>query len=209
MLRETLPRLIRGEHLTQDEARSLMLRVLAGEAGAAETGALLTALTMKGETVEEVAGFAQGMREGAEAFPDREQMLVDTCGTGGDRSGTFNISTTAAFVVAGAGLPVVKHGNRSVTSKSGSADVLEALGVLVDQPTERAVAALDAVGITFLYAPRWNPAMRHVAPVRRELPFPTVFNLLGPLVAALILPPILLLLGIGIAWVRRGFASKT
>jgi anthranilate phosphoribosyltransferase len=181
MLRETLPRLIRGENLTQEEARCIMLGVMAGDAGAAETGALLTALAMKGETVEEVAGFAQAMRDGAEAFPDRSEMLIDTCGTGGDRAGTFNISTTAAFVAAGAGLAVAKHGNRSVTSRSGSADVLEALGVAVDLPLDRAVAALDQVGMTFLFAPKWHPAMRHVAPVRRALGFPTVFNLLGPL----------------------------
>ncbi|MBC7545140.1 MAG: anthranilate phosphoribosyltransferase, partial [Candidatus Sericytochromatia bacterium] len=181
MLREMLPRLIKGENLTQDEARGVMLRIMAGDAGTAETAALVTALSIKGETVEEVAGFAQAMREGAEPFPTRSDMLVDTCGTGGDRTGTFNISTTAAFVAAAAGLIVAKHGNRSVTSKSGSSDVLEALGVAVDLPLDLAVGALDAVGMTFLFAPKWHPAMRHVAPVRRELPFPTVFNLLGPL----------------------------
>ena len=181
MLRETLPRILRGEHLSQDDARTIMLRVMAGETGAAETAALLTALVMKGETVDEVAGFAQAMREGAEPFPAREAMLVDTCGTGGDRAGTFNISTTAAFVAAGAGLTVVKHGNRSMSSRSGSADVLEALGVTVELPLSAAIACLDAVGMAFLYAPAWHPAMRHVNPVRRELGFPTVFNLLGPL----------------------------
>jgi anthranilate phosphoribosyltransferase len=181
MLRDTLPRLIRGDNLTQDEARSLMRHVMAGEADPAETAALLTALTMKGETVEEVAGFAQAMRDGAEPFPRPEGMTVDTCGTGGDKSGTFNISTATAFVTAGAGLKVVKHGNRSITSRSGSADVLEALGIVVDLPLDAAIAALDAVGLTFLFAPKWHPAMRHVGPVRRALPFPTVFNLLGPL----------------------------
>jgi anthranilate phosphoribosyltransferase len=181
MLRDTLPRLIRGDNLTQDEARSLMRHVMAGEADPTETAALLTALTMKGETVEEVAGFAQAMRDGAEPFPRSEGMTVDTCGTGGDKSGTFNISTATAFVTAGAGLKVVKHGNRSITSRSGSADVLEALGVVVDLPLDAAIAALDTVGLTFLFAPKWHPAMRHVGPVRRALPFPTVFNLLGPL----------------------------
>jgi anthranilate phosphoribosyltransferase len=181
MLRDTLPRLIRGDNLTQDEARRLMMHVMAGDAGAAETAALLTALTMKGETVDEVAGFAQAMREGAEPFPAVEGMTVDTCGTGGDKSGTFNISTTTAFVTAAAGLKVTKHGNRSMTSRSGSADVLEALGAVIDLPLEAAHAALAAVGLTFLYAPKWHPAMRHVGPVRRELSFPTVFNLLGPL----------------------------
>jgi anthranilate phosphoribosyltransferase len=181
MLRDTLPRLIRGENLQQEEARSLMLHIMAGEASAAETAALLTALAMKGETVEEVAGFAQAMRDGAEAFPRTDEMTVDTCGTGGDKSGTFNISTTTAFVTAAAGLKVVKHGNRSITSKSGSADVLEALGAIIDLPLDAAIAAADQIGLTFLFAPKWHPAMRHVAPVRRELPFPTVFNLLGPL----------------------------
>lgn len=181
MLRETLPRLIGGDNLTQDEACTLMQHIMAGGADPAETAALLTALTMKGETVEEVAGFAQAMRAGAEPFAPVPGMAVDTCGTGGDKSGTFNISTATAFVTAAAGLPVVKHGNRSMTSKSGSADVLEALGVAIDLPFAAARDALDSVGLTFLFAPKWHPAMRHVTPVRRALPFPTVFNLLGPL----------------------------
>jgi anthranilate phosphoribosyltransferase len=181
MLRDTLPRLIQGDNLSQDEARQVMRQIMTGEVNTAQIAALLTALSMKGETVEEVAGFAQAMRDGAEPFPRTDEMTVDTCGTGGDKSGTFNISTTTAFVTAAAGLKVAKHGNRSVTSRSGSADVLEALGAAIDLPLAAATTALDAVGLTFLFAPKWHPAMRHVTPVRRELAFPTVFNLLGPL----------------------------
>lgn len=181
MLREILPKLMKGDHLSRAEAQAVMQQVMAGEATPVAAAAMLTALAFRGETVDEVAGFVQAMLDGAERFPTLPGMLVDTCGTGGDRSGTFNISTATAFVAAGAGLQVVKHGNRSVTSKSGSADVLEALGVAVDQPLAGAVESLEQTGITFLFAPKWHPAMKHVATVRGELGFPTVFNLLGPL----------------------------
>jgi anthranilate phosphoribosyltransferase len=180
--------------LTRDEARGVMQQVLAGEATNAQIGAFLVALLMRGETVDEIVGFAEAIRAAATPLnlvgnsaldvsgTDRE-ALVDTCGTGGDASGTFNISTATALVVAGAGVRVAKHGNRSSTagSKCGSADVMEALGVNLALPPEKLAACLDQVGIAFLFAPAMHSAMKHVQPVRRELRLRTVFNLLGPL----------------------------
>jgi anthranilate phosphoribosyltransferase len=178
--------------LTRDEARDVMSEILRGEATHAQIAALLVALHMKGETVEEIVGFAQAIR--AEATPltseDGEAVdlsgtgrdaLVDTCGTGGDTSGTFNISTATALTIAGAGVRVAKHGNRSISSKCGSADVMEALGVKIDLPSGRIAACLEKTGIAFLYAPAMHAAMKYVQPVRRELRLRTVFNLLGPL----------------------------
>jgi anthranilate phosphoribosyltransferase len=178
--------------LTRDEARATMSEILRGEATQAQIAALLVALHMKGETVEEIVGFAQSIR--AEATPltseDGEAVdlsgtgrdaLVDTCGTGGDTSGTFNISTATALTIAGAGVRVAKHGNRSISSKCGSADVMEALGVKIDLPSGRIAACLEKTGIAFLYAPAMHAAMKYVQPVRRELRLRTVFNLLGPL----------------------------
>jgi anthranilate phosphoribosyltransferase len=178
--------------LTREESREVMSEILRGEATHAQIGALLVALHMKGETVEEIVGFAQAIR--AEAAPltseDGEALdlsgtgrdaLVDTCGTGGDTSGTFNISTATALAIAGAGVRVAKHGNRSISSRCGSADVMEALGVNIDLPPARAASCLKQTGITFLYAPAIHGAMRYVQPVRRELRLRTVFNLLGPL----------------------------
>ncbi len=170
--------------LSETEASAVMNEILRGESTPALTAALLTALRMKGETVNEVTGFARAMR--ANAVPVRPnntapEDLVDTCGTGGDGGGTFNISTVAAFVVAGAGVAVAKHGNRSVSSKCGSADVLEACGVNIDLTAEQAAKCIDEVGIGFLFAPNIHPAMRHAGPVRKELGMRTVFNLLGPL----------------------------
>ncbi len=180
------------ESLSRPEARAVMAEVLAGEATDAQIAALLVALHMKGETVEEIVGFAEAIR--AAATPLRHEKnsmvdvsgtgrdaLVDTCGTGGDASGTFNISTATALVVAGAGVRVAKHGNRSVTSKCGSADVMEALGVNISIPPSRIAECLDSVGIAFLYAPAMHSAMKFVQPARRELRLRTVFNLLGPL----------------------------
>ena len=192
MITEALHRLANHrESLSREEARAVMTQVLAGECTEAQIAALLVALQMKGETVEEIVGFAEAIRAAASplALPDSaldasgtgRDALVDTCGTGGDASGTFNISTATAFVVAGAGVRVAKHGNRSVTSKCGSADVMEALGVNISLPSSRLSACLEQVGIAFLFAPAMHSAMKRVQSVRRELRLRTVFNLLGPL----------------------------
>jgi len=180
------------QSLSRDEARSVMAEVLSGKCTDAQIAALLVALHMKGETVEEIVGFAEAIRAAAAPLNLHENStvdvsgterdaLVDTCGTGGDASGTFNISTATAFVVAGAGVRVAKHGNRSVTSKCGSADVMEALGVKIDLSPARLAACLEEVGIAFLFAPAMHSAMKYVQPARRELRLRTVFNLLGPL----------------------------
>lgn len=163
-----------------------MEQILSGRSSDAQIAGLLTALRMKGETVNELVGFAAAMRRHAALFfPDRsrlsEEMLVDTCGTGGDASGTFNVSTAAAFVVAGAGVRVAKHGNRAFSSRCGSADVLEALGVRLDVPLARVARAIEEVGIGFLFAPAVHLAMKHAMTARRELRMRTIFNLLGPL----------------------------
>jgi anthranilate phosphoribosyltransferase len=173
-----------GGHLSRDEADAAMEEVLSGRAGEDSIVALLSGLRTKGETVEELVGFARAMRRHATPiFSDGlrpDELLVDTCGTGGDASGTFNISTAAAFVAAGAGVRVAKHGNRSISSKCGSADVLEVLGVSLDVPPDRIGAAIREIGIGFLFAPAMHTAMRHAMPARRRLGR-TVFNLLGPL----------------------------
>ena len=180
------------QSLSRTEARGVMAEVLAGECTDAQIAALLVALHMKGETVEEIVGFAEAIRHAATPLPvhrnstvdvsgTERDALVDTCGTGGDASGTFNISTVTALVVAGAGVRVAKHGNRSVTSKCGSADVMEALGVNIGLTPVRIAACLDEVGIAFLFAPAMHSAMKYVQPARRELRLRTVFNLLGPL----------------------------
>lgn len=181
---EALHKAAGREDLTEPAAAAALGEILAGEVSPALIGGLLIALHMKGESVAEITGFARAMR--AAASPVRPKTadpaaLVDTCGTGGDGSATFNISTAASFVVAGAGVPVAKHGNRSASSKCGAADVLEELGVDVELTAEQSAGAIDQVGIGFLYAPAIHPAMRHVGPVRRELKMRTVFNLLGPL----------------------------
>jgi len=177
-----LDRLAAGRSLTGDEAGAAFDVVMRGEATAAQIGSLLLGLRAKGESADEVAGAARALRRAMSvvALPDVDSM-VDTCGTGGGRAGTFNISTGAAFIVAGAGVRVAKHGNRSFTSRSGSADVLEALGVPVPTPPERLTQVLEAAGIVFLFAPTFHPAMRHAAPVRKELGVTTIMNLLGPL----------------------------
>jgi anthranilate phosphoribosyltransferase len=177
------------ESLSREEARQVMAEILAGQCTDSQIAAFLVALHMKGETVEEIVGFAEAIRAAATVLPltnsdvtgTGRDDLVDTCGTGGDASGTFNISTATAFVVAGAGVRVAKHGNRSVTSKCGSADVIEALGVKIDLPPARLAACLAEVGIAFLFAPAMHSAMKHVQTARRELRLRTVFNLLGPL----------------------------
>jgi anthranilate phosphoribosyltransferase len=181
MIQEAIANVAEGRHLTDAEAAAVMREIIAGEVSPARIAGLLTALRMKGETAAEVAGFARVMRENAVRVSPRRGDLVDTCGTGGGGLRTFNISTTAAFVVAGAGVGVAKHGNRAMTSACGSADVLEALGVGIGIPAERVAECIDEVGIGFLFAQAHHPAMKHAAPVRRELPFRTIFNLLGPL----------------------------
>ncbi len=183
-VRSALHRAVAGGDLGEAQAEAAMVEILGGRSTPALTSALLTALRMKGETADEATGFARAMR--ASAIPVRPrrtppETLVDTCGTGGDGGNTFNISTAAAFVVAGAGLAVAKHGNRSISSRCGSADVLEALGIRIDLTPAQVAEAIDRVGIGFLFAPRLHPAMRHAGPVRRELGMRTVFNMLGPL----------------------------
>ncbi len=180
-LLEALPRLLAGEDLTPAEARAALDVVMRGDATPAQIAALLVALRAKGETPAEIAGCAGALRDHAVAVRPLRTDLVDTCGTGGDRTGSFNISTAAALVAAGAGAGVAKHGNRSVSSKSGSADVLEELGVPVEVPHAAVAAMIDAHGFGFLFAPSHHPAMRFAGPVRRELGIPTIMNLLGPL----------------------------
>lgn len=181
-MKEFIDKLVRGEDLSPDEAHSSMKMVMSGGATPAQIGSFLTALRMKGETVEEISAFARVMREFASTIHPRVKgTLVDTCGTGGDLIKTFNISTVSAFVVAGAGIPVAKHGNRSVTSKSGSADVLEALGVNINLSPEKVEKLIESVGIGFMFAPLFHSAMKHAIGPRKELGIRTVFNLLGPL----------------------------
>lgn len=179
--RQALEAVLAGRTLDRGQARALMISVMDGQVPPARLGGLLTALRARGETVAEITGFAEAMREGALRVSCRRQGLVDTCGTGGDGAGTFNISTATALTAAGMGIPVAKHGNRAVSSRSGSADVLEALGVNVEVGPVRAGELLDELGLAFLFAPSLHPAMRHAAPVRRELGVRTVFNVLGPL----------------------------
>ncbi|MGB6265880.1 MAG: anthranilate phosphoribosyltransferase [Candidatus Acidiferrales bacterium] len=186
MIHETLEKVVRDEDLSRVEAEAAMEEILAGRANGAEIAGLLTALRMKGETVEEVVGFATAMRRHATPiFPGgwtrSNKALVDTCGTGGDAQGTFNVSTAAAFVVAAAGMHVAKHGNRSYTSKCGSADVLEQFGVVLDVEAAQVARSIEEIGIGFLFAPAMHAAMRNAMTVRRELGMRTVFNLLGPL----------------------------
>lgn len=180
-IREAIQRIIIQESLSQAEAQAVMGQIMEGEATPAQIACFLTALRLKGETVEEITGFAQAMREKVIPIRAARRPLVDTCGTGGDVQNTFNISTAAAFVVAGAGAAVAKHGNRSVSSRCGSADVLEALGVNLDLSAEQVSQCLDEVGIGFLFAPKLHPAMKHAIGPRREIGIRTVFNILGPL----------------------------
>jgi len=181
LIREALQKLVGGEDLEQHEAEAVMAEIMDGEATSAQIGALLAGLRLKKETAAEIRGFARAMRARAEQVPTRHELVADTCGTGGDGAQTFNISTTAAFVVAGAGVPVAKHGNTAVSSRCGSADVLRHLGVNLDLTPAQMGACLDEVGIAFLFAPRLHRAMQHAAGPRKELGIRTVFNILGPL----------------------------
>jgi len=177
-----LAQLADGKHLSPDQATGVMEMIATGQATAAQIASLITALRMKGETAEEITSFVRVLlRHAVTIRPQVSGRLVDTCGTGGDGARTFNISTAAAFVAAGAGVPVVKHGNRNVSSSCGSADVLEALGVRIDLSPERVCSVVEETGIGFLFAPSFHPALRHAAAPRKELGFSTVFNLLGPL----------------------------
>ncbi len=179
-----LGRLAGGSDLSSAEAGAALTDVFEGNATPSQLAAFIFGLRCKGETVDELIGLAGAMIDAAEPMPVDDGLrrrLVDTCGTGGDRSGTINVSTIAAFVVAGAGVPVCKHGNRAASSRAGSADVLEALGVAIDLGADGVAACIREAGIGFCFAPRFHPSMRHAGPTRRELGVPTVFNFLGPL----------------------------
>jgi anthranilate phosphoribosyltransferase len=182
MITDLIQKMIDRADLTEEEARDAMEEIMAGRATDAQIAGFLTALRMKGETAQELIGFARVMREKAERLWDGDVLpVLDTAGTGGDRSGTFNISTAAAFVAAGAGVRVAKHGNRSASSRCGSADVMEALGIDIQMPIDRLRRAIQDTGIGFLFAQRFHTSMKHVMPARTQLRVRTVFNILGPL----------------------------
>ena len=180
MIQDAIQMLVDGESLTADQAAAAMNEIMTGEATPAQVGSFLTALRIKGETVDEIAGMARVMREKS-LHVSVEGDVVDTCGTGGDGSGSFNISTTAAFVVAGAGVTVAKHGNRAMSGSTGSADVLEALGVQIALSPESVARCLNEAGFGFMFAQGYHPSMRFAAGPRREIGIRTVFNILGPL----------------------------
>jgi len=181
MIKETIGALLEGTDLSMPQAADTMREIMSGETTDAQIAGFLIALRQKGETAEEIAGCAQVMREKATHVATKASNIIDTCGTGGDRSGTFNISTASALVAAAAGAAVAKHGNRSVSSSSGSADVMKALGVNIELPPERLGECLDNVGIAFLFAPKLHAAMKYAIGPRRELGVRTIFNILGPL----------------------------
>jgi anthranilate phosphoribosyltransferase len=182
MIREAIAHLVAGGSLSETESAAAMEEIMTGTATPSQLGAFLTALRLKGETVDELTGLAQVMREQAVHVPLPSHIhAVDTCGTGGDSAGTFNVSTAAGLLVAALGLPVAKHGNRAATSRCGSADVLEALDVKLELGPEQVAACVERVGFGFMFAPSYHPAMRHVGPTRREIGIRTVFNILGPL----------------------------
>jgi len=180
MIRESIDTVVSGRSLTMEEASSVMREIMEGEATPAQLGAFLTALALKGETTQEIAGMARVMRDMVLRV-EVDGELVDTVGTGGDGKNTFNISTATAFVAAGAGLKVAKHGNRAASGSCGSADVLEALGVQIELSPVSVAQCINEVGVGFMFAPAFHPAMRHAGPVRREIGIRTVFNILGPL----------------------------
>jgi len=180
-MQEAIQKLLGGKSLTVAESRAAMTLIMEGQASPVLMASYLTALAMKGPTSDEITGAAMVMREKATRIDPGGRVVVDTCGTGGDHSGTFNISTAAALVTAGAGVAVAKHGNRGATSKSGSSDVLEALGVKIDVPPEVVSRCIGEAGIGFMFAPLLHGAMKHAVPVRKELGFRTIFNVLGPL----------------------------
>ncbi len=182
MIREAIAQLVSGHSLGEADAAAAMEEIMTGVATPSQLGAFLTALRLKGETVEEITGLARVMRAQAVRVPLPPQIhAMDTCGTGGDSSGTFNVSTAAGLLAAALGQPVAKHGNRAATSRCGSADVLEALGVRLELGPEQVASCVERVGFGFMFAPAFHPAMRHVGPTRREIGIRTVFNILGPL----------------------------
>jgi anthranilate phosphoribosyltransferase len=182
MIKAVLGTLVEAKNLKEEEARQVMGEIMEGKATPAQIASFLTALKMKGETVAEITGFARAMLEKVDAFSIKTDTLVDTCGTGGDSLNTFNISTVVALLVAGTGLTVAKHGNRALSSKCGSADVLEALGVKLTIPKEKVKECLEEIGIGFLFAPCCHPAMKYALAPRQEMGMRTVFNILGPLI---------------------------
>ncbi len=182
MIKEYIKQITEGKDLSKEQMEDLFRKLMEGQATDAQIGAILTGLKMKGETVEEILSAAQIMREKAVKVPVKDRSnLVDTCGTGGDKIDTFNVSTITAFVIAGAGAKVAKHGNRSVSSKCGSADIMEALGIKIDMPPEKVAEAIEKIGLGFLFAPIYHPAMKNVIKQRREIGIRTIFNILGPL----------------------------
>src|SRR5215467_5280375 len=182
MIRECIPSLLEDHHLTSEQAKNAMREIMSGEATPAHVAAFLVALKKKKETVEEVTALAETMREFSKRiYPKIDGPLLDTCGTGGDKTKSFNVSTTCAFVIAGSGVPVAKHGNRSFTSHCGSADVLEHLGLNLNMTTETVRESIEKLGVGFMFAPNFHPAMKNVASVRKEVGVRTVFNMLGPL----------------------------
>lgn len=181
MIKNYIEKTIARENMSIEESFDLMNRIMSGETNNSQLASILTALKMKGESPEEIAGFAKCMRQKSVKIKCEDKNVIDVCGTGGDNSGTFNISTAVSFVVAGAGVKVAKHGNRSISSISGSADVLSELGIDINMSVEKSEKALNELGIAFLFAPLYHPAMKYAAPVRKELGFKTVFNMLGPL----------------------------
>jgi anthranilate phosphoribosyltransferase len=180
-IQQAIGRVVGGGDLAREEARQVMGEIMEGTATPAQIGSLITALRMKGETADEITGFAETMRSKASSVSTESRNLLDTCGTGGDGADTFNISTTSALVAAAGGIRVAKHGNRAMSSKSGSADVLEALGVSIGLNSEQAAKCLDEVGICFMFAQSYHQSMKHAAGPRREIGVRTIFNLLGPL----------------------------
>lgn len=181
MIREAIRKVVEGGDLTRDEAVGAMTEIMEGEASASQVASFITALRMKGETVEEITGFVKVMREKAVKVRPKCVDLVDTCGTGGDKLDTFNISTTSTFVIVGAGVTVAKHGNRAASSSCGSADVLEALGVDLSLDADRVAICIDNAGMGFMFAPMMHPAMKHAVGPRKEIGIRTVFNILGPM----------------------------
>lgn len=181
MIKEAIDRLVKGQDLSVEESMQCVDMIMSGQATQAQIGAFLAAMSLKGETVDEITGAALAMRSKAQKLELDDVYCVDTCGTGGDKAETFNISTAAAFVAAAAGVPVAKHGNRSVSSLCGSADVLEALGIITDMPPHYTAQSIKEIGIGFMFAPMYHTAMKHAAGPRKELGIRTIFNILGPL----------------------------
>ncbi|MBM7840162.1 anthranilate phosphoribosyltransferase [Alkalihalobacillus xiaoxiensis] len=181
MIKELIKKCISQQTLTEQEAKAVMLEMMSGTLADSQIASLLTIMRYRGETIEEITGFAKAMREVAQAFPLQNEGLIDTCGTGGDELGTFNISTATAIVLASLNVSVAKHGNRSVSSKSGSADVLEHLGIDIEAPLEQAAKMLEEQSLCFLYAPMYHQSMRHVSKARKEMGIRTIFNIVGPL----------------------------